>query len=205
MNITLTINDELRQIEIAPYETLLDVLRREGFTGAKRVCESGECGACAVILDGRALDACIMLAAQADGRSVGTVEGLGDQSALNPVQEAFADNGAIQCGFCIPGMIVTATNYLEENPDPTEDDVRHVFIGNLCRCTGYVKPVEAVLTAAKTLHEARYPAHPGAKDTSADPDDVLHHTHTGVGRSRFATEGYGEPDDQIRAGGSDGN
>ena len=112
MRITLTINQELREVEVEPHETLLNMLRREGFNGAKRVCESGECGACAVILDGRAVDSCIILAAQADRRSITTVEGLGDLNALSPVQEAFADNGSVQCGFCIPGMIVTATNYL---------------------------------------------------------------------------------------------
>jgi aerobic-type carbon monoxide dehydrogenase small subunit (CoxS/CutS family) len=151
MRIELTINGQKHQVEIAPNETLLNLLRREGFTGAKRVCESGECGACAVILDGRAVDSCILLAAQAHGRSVVTIEGLGDLDSLSPLQEAFAENGAVQCGFCIPGMIVTATNFLEENPNPSEEEVRHVFIGNLCRCTGYVKPVEAVLNAARKM------------------------------------------------------
>lgn len=151
MNISLSINGCHHSLDIEPAETLLSVLRGEGYTGAKRVCESGECGACAVILDGRAVDSCIMLAAQAGGGSITTVEGLGDLNSLTPLQEAFADNGAVQCGFCIPGMVVTAANYLEENPSPTEDDVRHVFVGNLCRCTGYVKPVEAVLTAAAKM------------------------------------------------------
>ncbi len=154
MKISLAINGETRAIEIAVYESLLSVLRREGYTGAKRVCESGECGACAVILDGRAVDSCILLAAQADGRSVTTIEGMGDSERLSPLQEAFADNGAIQCGFCIPGMIVTAENFLRENPNPSEEEVRHVFIGNLCRCTGYVKPVEAVLAAARVMKDS---------------------------------------------------
>jgi len=154
MQIRLTINQEPHEVDAEPHETLLTMLRREGFNGAKRVCESGECGACAVIMDGRAVDSCIILAAQAGGRSITTVEGLGDLNSLNPVQEAFADNGSVQCGFCIPGMIVTATNYLEENPAPTEEEVRHVFVGNLCRCTGYVKPVEAVIQAASKLRTA---------------------------------------------------
>jgi aerobic-type carbon monoxide dehydrogenase small subunit (CoxS/CutS family) len=154
MHISLTINGDSHQVEVEPYETLLNMLRRLGFNGAKRVCESGECGACAVILDGRAVDACILLAAQAGGRSITTVEGLGELNSLSSVQEAFADNGSVQCGFCIPGMIVTATNYLEENPAPTEEEVRHVFVGNLCRCTGYVKPVEAVLQAAGKMRNA---------------------------------------------------
>lgn len=153
MNISVTVNGRLDEWEVRPGDTLLDVLRERGYRGAKRVCESGECGACAVIVDGRALDSCIYLAAQAGGASITTVEGLEDGSLLNPVQRAFAENGAVQCGFCIPGMVVTATNYLEENPSPTEDDIRHVFVGNLCRCTGYKKPIEAVLNAAGA-HEA---------------------------------------------------
>jgi aerobic-type carbon monoxide dehydrogenase small subunit (CoxS/CutS family) len=128
---------------------LLDVLRREGLRGTKRVCESGECGACAVILDGLAVDSCILLAAQADESDLVTIEGIAPDDRLHPVQQAFAENGSIQCGFCIPGMIVTAVNYLEEHPHPTEEEVRHVFVGNLCRCTGYKKPIEAVLVAAR--------------------------------------------------------
>ncbi len=151
MILHLTINGREQAVDCEPYETLLNLLRRVGFTGAKRVCESGECGACAVLVDGRAVDSCIMLAAQADGSRVTTVEGLGDLRDLSAVQTAFADNGAVQCGFCIPGMIVAATSYLEENPEPTEEQIRHVFVGNLCRCTGYVKPVEAVLTAARRM------------------------------------------------------
>ena len=153
MTVRITINGVQQTPACEPHETLLSVLRREGFTGAKRVCESGECGACAVILDGRAVDSCILLAAQADGRSVTTVEGLGDLRDFRPLQAAFADNGSVQCGFCIPGMIVTAKNFLQENSQPTEDEVRHVFVGNLCRCTGYVKPVEAVLAAAQAIKE----------------------------------------------------
>jgi carbon-monoxide dehydrogenase small subunit len=113
------------------------------------VCESGECGACAVIVNGRAIDSCIRLAAQENGATVVTVEGLEEGGVLHPVQNAFTLNGAIQCGFCIPGMVVTAANYLEENPNPTEEEIRHVFVGNLCRCTGYKKPVEAVLAASR--------------------------------------------------------
>lgn len=151
MVLELEVNGGRRRLEIAPAATLLDVLRAEGFTGAKRVCESGECGACAVLLDGRAVNSCILLAAQVHERSIVTVEGLGDLGDLNPVQEAFAVNGSVQCGFCIPGMVVTATNFLQENSDPSEDEVRHVFVGNLCRCTGYVKPVEAVMSAARAM------------------------------------------------------
>ena len=154
MELDITVNGERVRWHAEPREILLDVLRREGLTGAKRVCESGECGACAVIVDGRAVDSCLLLAAQADGLSVTTVEGLERDARLHPVQEAFAANGAVQCGFCIPGMIVTAANYLKMNPDPTEEQVRHVFVGNLCRCTGYKKPVEAVLRAAGEMSGA---------------------------------------------------
>ena len=147
MQIKLTVNGNALRAEAEPYETLLTVLRREGFTGTKRVCESGECGACAVIVDGRAVDSCILLAAQCDGSSLTTIEGLEVDGRLTALQEAFCDNGAIQCGFCIPGMIVTGAALLEENPSPSENDVRHALVGNLCRCTGYVKPVEAVMAA----------------------------------------------------------
>jgi carbon-monoxide dehydrogenase small subunit len=143
----VTVNGVSQEWEVRPNETLLDALRRNAYTGVKRVCESGECGACAVIVDGLAIDSCIQLAVQAQGASIFTVEGLAEGEVLTPMQEAFAENGSIQCGFCIPGMVVTATNYLEQNGMPTEDDIRHVFIGNLCRCTGYKKPVEAVLRA----------------------------------------------------------
>lgn len=149
MKLNLEVNGARVQWDLPASETLLDALRERGYRGAKRVCESGECGACAVIVDGLAVDSCILLAAQADGSTIVTVEGIEGETALHPVQEAFAANGAIQCGFCIPGMVVTAVNYLEENPDPTEDDIRHVFVGNLCRCTGYKKPVEAVMSAAR--------------------------------------------------------
>lgn len=153
MKIALTVNGQSMEWEIEANETLLDAVRRYGLTGTKRVCESGECGACAVLLDGLAVDSCIMLAAQADSSHLVTVEGLERDGLLHPVQEAFARNGSVQCGFCIPGMVVTAAAYLEENPDPTEKEIRHVFVGNLCRCTGYKKPVEAVMDAARSRKE----------------------------------------------------
>lgn len=148
MKLSTTVNGEQQEWDVRPSDTLLDVLRDHGYTGAKRVCESGECGACAVIVDGLAVDSCIQLAMQSEGSSITTSEGLESNGELHPVQAAFADNGAIQCGFCIPGMVVTAANYLDENPKPTEEEIRHVLIGNLCRCTGYKKPVRAVLNAA---------------------------------------------------------
>lgn len=149
MRITLSVNGEPQEWEVSVNETLLDALRRRGYFGVKRVCESGECGACAVIVDGLALDSCIQLAVQADGAGITTVEGLERDGKLHPVQAAFAANGSVQCGFCIPGMVVTAANYLEQNPRPSEEEIRHVFVGNLCRCTGYKKPIEAVLHAAQ--------------------------------------------------------
>lgn len=154
MRLSITVNGEMQEWEVDPRATLLDALRANGYTGAKRVCESGECGACAVIVDGLAIDSCIQLAMQSDGCQITTVEGLEREGALHPVQEAFTENGAIQCGFCIPGMVVTAANYLEDHPSPSEEEIRHVLIGNLCRCTGYKKPVEAVLAAAQREHES---------------------------------------------------
>jgi carbon-monoxide dehydrogenase small subunit len=148
LKIELTINGERQTWDVRANETLLDAIRRHGYTGTKRVCESGECGACAVILDDLAVDSCILLAMQAMDSEVVTVEGIG-REGLHPVQVAFAANGSVQCGFCIPGMVVTAANYLAENPTPTEKEVRHVFVGNLCRCTGYKKPIEAVLEASR--------------------------------------------------------
>lgn len=153
MFIELIVNGEPQAWDVAANEPLLDALRRQGYTGAKRVCESGECGACAVIVDGLAIDSCLMLAMQAAGSDVVTVEGL-EGADLHPVQEAFTENGSIQCGFCIPGMIVTAANYLDQNRKPTEDEIRHVLVGNLCRCTGYKKPVEAIMKAARTGDES---------------------------------------------------
>jgi|SRR5579884_3360281 len=155
MRVSCTLNGRPIEWEIVPNETLLDSLRSHGLTGTKRVCESGECGACAVIVDGLAMDSCLLLTAQIDGADVVTVEGLETAGTLHPVEAAFAENGAIQCGFCIPGMVVTAANFLEQNPHPSEDEVRHVFNGNLCRCTGYKKPIEAVLNAAQTMGEQR--------------------------------------------------
>ena len=155
LTIRLTVNAEPKEWSIAPGELLLDVLRREGYFGVKRGCEKGECGACTVLLDGRAIDSCLMFAAQADGREVLTIEGLAHGETLDPLQEAFLDHGAVQCGFCTPGMILNAKALLAKNPDPSEEEVREMLAGNYCRCTGYVKPVEAVLAAAKAIRRAR--------------------------------------------------
>jgi aerobic-type carbon monoxide dehydrogenase small subunit (CoxS/CutS family) len=153
VKIQLTINGAAREIDIAPDEKLLDLLRREGYLGVKFGCGRGECGVCTVILDGRAVQSCITFAAQANGRSVTTVEGIGRPGKLHPIQEAILDHGAAQCGYCTPGMVCSAKALLDENPEPTEDQVRDALKGNLCRCTGYHKYVEAVLDAATRLRE----------------------------------------------------
>jgi xanthine dehydrogenase iron-sulfur cluster and FAD-binding subunit A len=147
--VSLTVNGVARHARTRAGATLLELLRGEGFWGVKHGCETGECGACTVLLDGRPVCACISLAARAEGRSIETVEGLGDPDRLHPVQEAFVDTGAIQCGFCTPAMELAAKALIEAVPDPTEDDARDALAGCLCRCTGYVKPVEAVLRAAR--------------------------------------------------------
>jgi xanthine dehydrogenase iron-sulfur cluster and FAD-binding subunit A len=147
--VSLDVNGAPRRARTRAGATLLELLRAEGFWGVKHGCETGECGACTVLLDGRPVCACIILAARAAGRSIETVEGLGDPDHLHPVQEAFVDTGAIQCGFCTPAMELAAKALIEAVPDPTEDDARDALAGCLCRCTGYVKPVEAVLRAAR--------------------------------------------------------
>jgi aerobic-type carbon monoxide dehydrogenase small subunit (CoxS/CutS family) len=136
MTIRLTVNGAPKEWSIAPGDLLLDVLRREGYFGAKRGCEKGECGACTVLVDGRAINSCLMFAAQADGRELLTIEGLANGDTLHPLQEAFLDHGASQCGFCTPGMILAAKALLDRNPNPSEEDVREAMTGNYWRCTG---------------------------------------------------------------------
>ena len=154
MSLSLTVNGELKLWNIAPGDLLLDVLRREGYFGAKRGCEKGECGACTVLLHGRPVNSCLIFAAQVEGREIVTIEGLGHGDALHPLQEAFLDHGAVQCGFCTPGMILAAKALLDRQPDPTEEQVREALAGNYCRCTGYKKPVEAVLDVAAKHKQA---------------------------------------------------
>jgi aerobic carbon-monoxide dehydrogenase small subunit len=147
--IRLTINEEPCEVAVEPWWTLLEVLRDHlDLTGAKEGCDRGDCGACTVLLDGKPVASCMMLAAMAEGRRITTIEGLLQGQHLHPVQQAFVEHGAIQCGFCSPGMILSAVALLEENPHPTEAEVRFAIAGNLCRCTGYTKIVEAVLAAA---------------------------------------------------------
>lgn len=142
----LTVNGELREAYVEPWWTLLEALRKEfALYGVKTGCDTGHCGACTVLIDGKAVKSCMVLALQARGRSITTIEGLAGKDALHPLQQSFLDHFAFQCGFCTPGMILTAKALLDENPNPTEEEVKRVLSGNLCRCTGYVKIVEAVL------------------------------------------------------------
>jgi len=149
--LTLTINGERHEVLTEPHRTLLDVFRVDlGLTGTKENCFEAECGVCTVLLDRRAVNSCIVLAAQCQGREVVTIEGLARDGALDPLQQAFIDHGAVQCGYCIPGMILSAKSFLEERPDSTEAEVREALAGNLCRCTGYQKIADAVLAAARS-------------------------------------------------------
>jgi carbon-monoxide dehydrogenase small subunit len=149
VRIELTVNGERKETEVWEGESLLFALReRLGLPGSKNACEQGECGSCSVMLDGAMVCACLVLAAQADGHHVVTVEGLAEDGQLHRVQEAFAETGAVQCGFCTPGLIVATADLLERKPDPSEDEIREALSGNLCRCTGYAKIFDAVRLAA---------------------------------------------------------
>jgi carbon-monoxide dehydrogenase small subunit len=148
------VNGEWREADVWPGSSLLYVLREEmELPGSKNACEQGECGSCSVWLDGELVCACLVLAAQAHGREVRTVEGLAVADQLHPVQRAFVEAGAVQCGFCTPGLIVAVTDLLESDPTPTEPAVREALSGNLCRCTGYAKILDAVWLAAERMHE----------------------------------------------------
>jgi carbon-monoxide dehydrogenase small subunit len=149
VRITLTVNGERHEADVWGGESLLYALReRLGLPGSKNACEQGECGSCSVLLDGTLVCACLVLAAQADGHEVVTVEGLVDEGRLHRVQEAFVEAGAVQCGFCTPGLVVATADLLERSPDPGEDEIREALSGNLCRCTGYTKIFDAVRLAA---------------------------------------------------------
>jgi aerobic carbon-monoxide dehydrogenase small subunit len=149
MRIALRVNGEECEADVWAGESLLFALREHlGFPGSKNACEQGECGSCSVLLDGSLVCACLVLAAQADGHEVVTVEGLGDEEHPHPVQEAFAASGAVQCGFCTPGLVVAVVELLRRNPSPSDDETREALSGNLCRCTGYAKIFDAVRLAA---------------------------------------------------------
>jgi carbon-monoxide dehydrogenase small subunit len=143
--IRVTINDQAHEMAVAPNKTLADLIRYDlGLTGTKKGCDTGDCGACTVILNGDAVNSCLVLAVQADGAVIETIEGLSTDEGLHPLQQAFVEKGAIQCGFCSPGVILSAKNLLDNNPDPTEQEIREGISGNLCRCTGYQKIFEAI-------------------------------------------------------------
>lgn len=146
----LKINGELYQTEAEPCRTLLEVLRDNlGLTGTKRGCDEGDCGACTVLLDGKPVAACLVLAIEARGKDILTIEGLATNGKLHPLQDAFIKYGAIQCGFCTPGMILAAKALLDRNPKPTKDEIKEAISGNLCRCTGYIKIIEAIQAVAQ--------------------------------------------------------
>jgi carbon-monoxide dehydrogenase small subunit len=149
MLLTLTLNGESTELLVQPYHTLLEAVRdAAGLTGTKEGCSTGDCGACTVHLDGKAVASCLVLAMQARGRDVRTIEGLSDNENMHPVQQAFVSHGVPQCGFCIPGVLMSASALLAENPSPTEAEIRLGIAGNLCRCTGYTKMVAAIAEAA---------------------------------------------------------
>jgi carbon-monoxide dehydrogenase small subunit len=143
--IKLTVNDRAYELAVEPNMTLTDLIRDElGLTGTKKGCETGDCGACTVIMDGLPVNSCLVLAVQANGRKIETIEGLETEAGLHPVQDAFVEKGAIQCGFCSPGMILSAKHLLDNNPNPDEGQIRAAISGNLCRCTGYQKIIDAI-------------------------------------------------------------
>ena len=151
--VTLHVNGREHYVALAPNVTLLHALRELGYTDVKNGCEKGDCGACAVLLDGRAVNSCLVLAWQAEGAEIVTDTGLGTMDDPHPLQEAFADAGAAQCGYCTPGMIIAAKALLDRTPHPTEDEIREAISGNLCRCTGYAQIVKAIQMAAERIYE----------------------------------------------------
>lgn len=149
--IELKVNGETYQVSIYPWRTLLELLREDlNLTGTKEGCGKGDCGACTVLIDGKPVNSCLILAIEVQGKDILTIEGLAQDGQLHPVQQAFIEHGAIQCGFCSPGMILSARALLDNNPQPTEAEVREAISGNLCRCTGYTKIIEAILAASET-------------------------------------------------------
>ena len=156
LHVTTTVNGDPAEFLTEPSTTLLDALRDElGLTGAKEGCGSGDCGACSIMVDGRLVCACLMLAPEAEGRRIETIEGMARGGHLHPLQQKFLEHAALQCGFCTPGLLVAAKALLDQNPDPTETEIRYWLAGNLCRCTGYDKVVRAVMDAADDLRQVR--------------------------------------------------
>jgi len=154
--IKVTVNGILYELSVQPWETLLDVIREHlGLTGTKEGCGLGECGACTIIMDGKTVNSCLVLAVEADNRVITTIEGLANGDELHPIQEAFIKCGGLQCGFCTPGMIMSTKALLENNPSPDEGEIRKAIAGNFCRCTGYTKIVESVKVAAKNMQRVK--------------------------------------------------
>ena len=149
VSIELIINGESYSVSVKPNETLLDVIRdKVGLTGTKKGCDTGQCGACTVLMDGKPVPSCLVLAVDVKGQEITTIEGLAVDGQLHPIQEAFVSEGAVQCGYCTPGMILAAKALLDVNPNPTEQEIKEAIAGNLCRCTGYVKIIKAISSAA---------------------------------------------------------
>ena len=156
IRLRLTVNDEPREVLVAPHKTLLEVLREDlALTGTKHGCELGECGTCTVLVDGQPVLSCLALPLETEGRRITTIEGLADGARLHPLQQAFAELGAAQCGYCTPGILLTAAALLSERPSPTRQEVKEALAGNLCRCTGYTKILDAVELAALRMERAR--------------------------------------------------
>ncbi|HDJ27232.1 MAG TPA: (2Fe-2S)-binding protein [Aciduliprofundum sp.] len=151
MIVELRVNGRIHRVEVEPEETLLEVLRRLGYKSVKYACGTGECGACTVLLDGKSVKSCILFAWQAEGREITTLEGLSRDGDLHPIQEAFIEAGAVQCGYCIPGFIMEVAYLLSVNPNPSEEEIKKFLEGNLCRCGGYQKIIEAVKLAAEKM------------------------------------------------------
>ena len=152
--ITLTVNDTAYEVAVTPWQTLLDVLRDElGLIGTKKGCDVGTCGVCTVIMERKAVLSCLLLAVECEGHNITTIEGISSPDSLHPIQTSFIENGAIQCGFCTPGIIMTSKALLDENPQPTDDQIKEALAGTFCRCTGHIKIMDAVKKAAQSADE----------------------------------------------------
>jgi carbon-monoxide dehydrogenase small subunit len=168
VHLSLRVNGEDQEVAFAPHKTLLEVLREDmGLTGTKHGCELGECGTCAVLVDGKPVLSCLVLTLDLEGKEISTVEGMADGAKLHPLQDAFADLGAAQCGYCTPGFLLTAQALLEEKKKPTRDQIKEALAGNLCRCTGYIKIYEAVELAAARMRGEK--AEPGRESIYGKP------------------------------------
>ena len=156
MKVRFTVNGAEQHAEVAPGASLMDALRDLGFTSVKNGCDNGDCGSCAVLMDGRAVNACLVFAARSGDTEIKTLEGMASEGALHALQTAMLDSGAVQCGFCTPGLVMTAAELLDHTPSPTDREIDETMAGNFCRCTGYTKPREAIQAAAEMLREASH-------------------------------------------------